>query len=156
MIHPDPDYTALYESIAWILNDIMDDIADLLDRGHDGAARDHAQTTRALFAALPDQEQPMPIHRRPYKSPPTAEHIINKVATAHGWTTTTERGSHIQGERTHHHKNNTWISVQYTDNANRAVLNAWRTNYDTENTDTLTGRDPDKRETILDWLMALA
>lgn len=55
MIHPDPDYTALYESIAWILNDIMDDIADLLHRGHDGAARDHAQTTRALFAALPDQ-----------------------------------------------------------------------------------------------------
>jgi hypothetical protein len=55
MIHPDPDYTALYESIAWLLNDIMDDIADLLARGHDGAARDHAGTTRALFDALPDQ-----------------------------------------------------------------------------------------------------
>lgn len=98
----------------------------------------------------------MPIQRRPYKSPPTAEHIINKVAERHDWETTVERGTHIQGERTHHHKNNTWISVQYTGNANRAVVAAWRTNHDTDTTDELTRQDKGKRETILDWLMGLA
>ena len=98
----------------------------------------------------------MPIQRRRYLPPPTAEHIINKVATNHDWTTTTERGTHIQSARTHHHKNNTWITIQYTDNANRAVVNAWRTNYDTDTHDELTGRDKGKRETILDWLMGLA
>ena len=97
----------------------------------------------------------MPIQRHHTTPPPTAEHIINKVAERHDWTTTRAPRT-TSNEPTRHHKDNTWIAVQYTDNANRAVQNAWRTNYDTGNTDILTGRDKGKRETILDWLMGLA
>ena len=52
----------------------MDDIADLLHRGHDGAARDHAQTTRALFAALPDQPD---TRTQPEKRRAAIQHAIN-------------------------------------------------------------------------------
>lgn len=48
-------YAEFYEAIAWVLNDLMDDIEDFMERGLEGDARDVAGTTRALFQAFPDQ-----------------------------------------------------------------------------------------------------
>jgi hypothetical protein len=127
---------------------------------HHGATQ-LTDTQRLILnqAHNPPQEPDMPIQRHYSTPPPTAEHIIGKVATAHGWETIKDHRNYIHGDRTLYHNPTTWITVEYTDNATRAVKNALRTTRQPDGTttdDKLTGREKGKRETILDWLMGLA